>query len=48
MKRWSAGKHSAGKRGTKQFGITVWGNSQRVGFQANVWRWEFQLMRERS
>lgn len=44
----SFGAYDAQTHGTKQFGVTVWGNAQRFGFQVNFWRWELQLMRERK
>lgn len=46
--RWSVGTITSGPKGTKQFGVALWGNETRTGFQANFWRWEFQLMRERN
>lgn len=52
MNYW--GKHftfsvfNAGSTGTKQFGSTLWGHSRRFGLQINLWRWELQLMWERS
>lgn len=46
-RRWSLGATSVGKSGTKQFGTALWGNSCRLGWQLNFWRWEIQLMRER-
>ena len=46
-KRWSWGSHRSGT-GTKQFGVTLWGHSARLGLQLNFWSWEIQLMRERS
>lgn len=47
-KRWSLGATSAGKSGTKQFGMALWGNSGRLGWQINLRRWEFQIMWERK
>lgn len=46
-RRWSVGVLDAGQRGTKQFGVTLWGNGVRVGFQVNAWRWELQIMKEK-
>lgn len=34
--------------GSKQFGVHVWFNNQRVGLEMHFWVWELQIMRERK
>jgi len=43
--RWSISPYEI-KNGAKQFGLAIWWNSNRVGFQINIWVWEIQVMRE--
>ena len=45
-KKWTFGHTRVDGNGTKQFGLAVWGNASRLGFQINFWRWETQIMRE--
>lgn len=48
MRYWGKYTFAHGKmgNGSKQFGVALWFNSQRVGLQLNVWTSEVQLMRE--
>lgn len=47
-RRWSFACFTADGNGTKQFGVAVWGNGQRLGFEIHFWRWELQIMMEKS
>lgn len=45
-KQWTYGCIRVDGNGTKQFGTALWGNSRRLGWQINFWRWEIQIMRD--
>jgi hypothetical protein len=46
-KRWTIAHFRVGN-GSKQFGMSVWWNSDRAGLEIHFWLWGYQIMRERK
>lgn len=44
-KRYSLHRYRVGN-GSKQFGVNLWGNSQRLGLEVSFWVWQISVMRE--